>query len=95
MELCEQIKQTRLALRLTQPQLGAELGVSAALIAQWERGEALPEHSRLLELALQQVQFEHGYWVLDEATRQHLEKSYVLLQESKRELEQLIKESAC
>ena len=94
MELCEQIKQTRLALRLTHAQLGTALGVTASLLAQWERGEAAPEHPRLLELALQQVQFDRGVWVLDEPLRQRMQASITMLQESKRELEMLIRENA-
>lgn len=37
-----QIKQLRLALRLTQVELGALLDVSAQSICNWERGRSLP-----------------------------------------------------
>ena len=94
MELCEQIKQTRLALRQTQEQLGAALGVPVAFLAQWERGEASPEHPRLLELALQQVQFDHGVWLLDEPMQQRMQQSITMLEQSKRELEMQVSANA-
>ena len=74
--------------------LGAALGVTDKLIAQWERGEAYPEHPRLLELALQQAQFDHGVWLLDEPMQQRMQQSIVMLEQSKRELELLVRENA-
>ncbi len=94
MELQEQVKQTRLALRQTQAQFGAALGVSGDTIAQWERGEALPDNPRLLELALQQVPFEYNVLLADEPMRQRMQQSIAMLQESKHELEMLIRENA-
>lgn len=94
MELYEQVKQTRLALRQTPEQFGAAWGVTGETIAQWERGEALPAHPRLLELALQQIQFEHGVLVLDEPARQRMAQSIARLQQTKRELEKLVRENA-
>ncbi len=50
--------EARAAAGMTQAQLGEALGVPANTIARWERGELAPQHPRMLELALRQIQRE-------------------------------------
>ena len=94
MELPEQLKKTRLALRKTQVQFGELLGVSSTTIARWERGEVLPDSPRILELALRQLQFEHGVWSLDASTRKRIRQSLSTLKQAKRDLEKLARANA-
>jgi len=48
----EELKRRRVALGLTQAQLGAEMDVSGNTISRWEIGEIEPEHSAMLDKAL-------------------------------------------
>lgn len=46
------LREKREDLHLTQSELSEYLGVSANTISRWERGDVLPEHPQMLELAL-------------------------------------------
>ena len=56
----EEIRACRDRLQLTQSQLGGELGVAVATIADWESGSVQPEHPAMLRLALEQLEFQHA-----------------------------------
>ena len=46
------IRATREKLGLTQAELAEYLGVTGNMVARWERGDAIPESVKLIELAL-------------------------------------------
>ena len=50
--LLEKLKETRLALGLTQKDFGELLGISSNTIARYERGEIQPKHPKVLEMAV-------------------------------------------
>jgi transcriptional regulator with XRE-family HTH domain len=49
----DEIRAQRMALNLTQEELGSKLGVSGNTVARWERGEVVPESTKMLELAFE------------------------------------------
>lgn len=54
----KELRARRLALKLTQVELGEYLGVSGNTIARWERGDMEIQHPKTLALALKALQAE-------------------------------------
>ena len=53
------LKETRIALNMTQEQLAAEFEVSPNTLARWERLESVPDGIGMLSLALEALQAKH------------------------------------
>lgn len=68
------IKKQRLALRLTQKDIAAQVGIDQSMVSIYEKGDKMPkaEHRRALERALHLHQGELLRWLEPEATG-HLE----------------------
>lgn len=56
--LPKEIKERRMALNLTQAELGARFEVDTNTIARWERGEIVPNAVGMLSLAFQSLEIE-------------------------------------
>ena len=81
----EEIKTTRLALGLTQVELGKALDVTGNAVALWERGERTPEAPAMLGAALDHL-------LVQKALGGELGKRLKKLQKIKAELEVLVNE---
>lgn len=56
----EKLRRTRGKLKLTQSELATLLGVSANIVARWERAEVHPGAERMLRLALWAIEHARG-----------------------------------
>lgn len=54
----QEIRAYRQKLELTQEALAAALGISSDTLSHWESGEAQPESSKMLELALDALEIQ-------------------------------------
>lgn len=79
------IKQKRESLNLTQGELAELLGVALNTVSRWENESSLPESSKMLELALAQLEFQQLLH-LDSAALEQVRK----LEESKAALTALL-----
>ena len=88
--LCDEIRQTRQQLGLTQGQLAAHFGVALNTVSRWETGTSKPEGEGMIRLALKQL--EQEAILNDGALMGQIQAKIDMLQKSKEELEDLLVE---
>ena len=87
--LSQEIKATRLRLKLTQGQLAEKFGVALNTISRWENGTSTPEGEGMIRLALRQLESEALFSNQELVTQ--MEKKIEALRQSKAELTALVK----
>ncbi len=86
----DEIRATRQRLGLTQGQLAERFGVALNTVSRWENGTSTPEGAGTIRLALRQL--EQEYLLDTSGLEQEMQNRIELLQKSKRELEDMVKQ---
>ena len=71
----QQIREKRLALKMTQAQLGEALRVNKNTIARWERGELTPQSTEMLRLAFVGLEAERPAKITGDKLVRKIERS--------------------